>query len=537
MIRPVPPYHLADTSPECLRITSGHPDFESYASYLLDESRLPPGDIDEICLPFSELQIIEILKTANKNHMPVTVSSGRTGIVGGAVPKSGLLLVLDNLNKFHSVEKDPQRGWILSCESGITLNQIEEGLKKGELTFCDENSEDNQHFLSESGLWFYPPDPTERTAHLGGTVATNASGAHSLLYGPTRNHIRGIRIVLADGTLLHIKRGEHVLEQGDSFRIQTNSGSIQLPVPDYPYPDIKNTAGYYSSNPYDLIDLFIGSEGTLGIITGIDIQLTKRPDSVLGCLVFFKEDKVSFDFVSGLKEALNRYGNSLSVSVIEYFGPDALHLIKDKAADSLNLQFPDDTQSAIYIEQPYKEDEIDQIFIDLELLLNQVNISIDDARAAMEPHELKTMSDFRHLVPESINAIIGQRKQRINALHKISTDFVVPDHVLYSHIKAFRKQLSELQLEHVVFGHIGESHLHVNILPRSTEELDTARKVYLAFAEKVIHAGGSISGEHGIGKIKKHLFKIAFPESSLQKMQKIKKILDSNHILNQEVLF
>lgn len=523
-------------SSEYLRVSSQQSEFKEYESYLFDESRLNHGNIDEICLPENEMHIVEIMKDACRKHMPVTISAGRTGIVGGAVPAEGLLLSLEKMNRIRTVQKKND-SWVLVCEPGVTLAEIESGLQKSQINFTSQNESIHHQFHNESKKWFYPPDPTEKTAHLGGTIATNASGAHSLKYGPTRLHVNHIRVVLADGTLLQIQRGEYVVGKNETFVIRTLNDEIHLPVPQYQYPELKNTAGYFTSDPMDLIDYFIGSEGTLGIITEIGVKLTKRPESVLGCLIFFEIDKNAFDFISELKSHSTDSSTLLKPSVIEYFGPNALKLIHDKALESLKLSLPENVQAAIYIEQEMPEAQMDEIYIEYETLLNTFHISLDDAWAAMEPHELKHMAEFRHLVPESVNMIIGQRQQSLPDLHKISTDFVVPDTQLYNYIKQIRTELTNLQIEHVVFGHAGESHLHVNIIPKSELELQKAKEIYMQFALKVIQMGGSISGEHGIGKLKKHLFAKAFSAFAIAEMQQVKSLLDTKNILNKNVLF
>ncbi len=534
MIKNVTPGKDASGIPPCICIHTSNPDFENYQSYLTDESKLSGGQADSICIPNSESQLADLIVKANTKQIPVTISAARTGITGGAIPFSGMLISLEKMNKLLQVQKKSET-WTLNFQPGINLNEIGEILKTGQFPEkLDENSD--QLFFNESSEWFYPPDPTEKTAHLGGTVATNASGAHSYLYGPTRTFIEGLRIVLMDGTILQIKRGEHIAKRGDVFRIQINSGEIELPVPAYHFPQIKNTAGYFTADSLDLIDLFIGSEGTLGIFTEIEISLKRRPEMIVGCLAFFPEDILAFQFVENVKKT-----NNVSPSALEYFGPRAIQFLREKkeeeGASSSVPDLPENAISAIYFEQELTEDQLDDVFAEYDELLQSCQISMDETWAAMDEKELRQMADFRHLIPESINAIIGQRQREIPELHKISTDFVVPEGKLPEFMERMCEELDSLGLDYAVFGHIGDNHLHVNMLPQNCDELNTAKKIYFEYAKKAVDIGGTISGEHGIGKLKKALMCDIYSDDAIAEMKQIKSILDPHNLLNQGTLF
>ena len=148
----------------------------------------------------------------------------------------------------------------------------------------------------------YPPDPTEDNCFIGGTVATNASGAKTFKYGPTRNYIDELEIVLADGEVLVLKRGQNIANNYN-LKLKTESGKeILLDLPDFEMPDTKNASGYFCKKNMDAIDLFIGSEGTLGVISKIKVTLLPAPEKLLSCVVFFDSENDALGFLKKARE-------------------------------------------------------------------------------------------------------------------------------------------------------------------------------------------------------------------------------------------
>ncbi|MCJ7813031.1 FAD-binding oxidoreductase, partial [bacterium] len=322
---------------------------DSYADYLMDESKYPDGTADELVFVYSENQIVQMIQQAFQSRIPVTISAGRTGIVGGAVPLGGTLLSLEGMNRFLGARWDEkEKCWFIRFQPGISLKRLQEMLDTN-----DEILQNNSiPFAEESDKWFYPPDPTEKSAHLGGTVATNASGARSLKYGQTRKYINGLRVVISDGSVISLKRGENVIGSKKKWTIQNQLRKIEIPVPQYPWPRVKNTAGYYASNPMDIIDLFIGSEGTLGIITEIEIALRKKPDFIFGGVVFFSSEKTALHFVQLTKKMAMATDQPINPTALEYFDDFSLQLLRKKSklevSNSKIPPFPDHAQAAIY---------------------------------------------------------------------------------------------------------------------------------------------------------------------------------------------
>ncbi len=192
--------------------------------YLIDASNLKGGNAQKLFIPETKEEISDILKQADEQEIPVTISGARTGTVGGAIPFGGFVI---SLEKFKAVEiSKSEIGGIATVGAGVLLNDL-------------------QKAVEAEGL-FYPPDPTEWSCQIGGTVATNASGARSFKYGSTRDYVRRLEIILPDGDLLNLKRGEIFGENG-FVEIETVGGTlIKAKLPTYKQPDVrKNTSGYF----------------------------------------------------------------------------------------------------------------------------------------------------------------------------------------------------------------------------------------------------------------------------------------------------
>ncbi len=511
---------------------------DSYADYLIDESKYSGGEADELVFAYSEDQIVQVIHQSFQSHIPVTISAGRTGIVGGAVPLGGTLLSLEGMNRILGARWDEKENcWFIQFQPGISLKKIQEMLDTKDVILKNHSTS----FAEESNKWFYPPDPTEKSAHLGGTVATNASGARSLKYGQTRKYINSLRVVLSDGSVISLNRKEHIISSKEKWIIQNRLSKIEIPVPQYPWPLVKNTVGYYASDPMNIIDLFIGSEGTLGIITEIEIALRKKADFIFGGIGFFPSEETALQFVQLTKSMASISDQPIDPTAIEYFDDFSLQLLRKKSklegSNSKIPPFPDHAHAAIYFEQEGKCTEIEKIYNAYQKILTKCHSSIDETWGGFDQDEQDLMAEFRHSVPEMVNMIIGQRQKKIPNLHKISTDIVVPDNALNKMIQIYRHHMDKSGFEYVIFGHIGENHLHVNILPQDEEEFKKAKDLIIQFSQNAVSMGGTVSGEHGIGKIKKPYFQIMYSREIIQKMQNIKKSLDARDILGRGTLF
>ncbi|MBN1901063.1 FAD-binding oxidoreductase [Candidatus Sumerlaeota bacterium] len=518
-----------------------------YEEYLSDESRLS-GMADYICFPCSEREILHVLRHASKNAIPVTISGGKTGITGGCVPANGIVMSFSRMNRFLGLGFDEKSGeWRLRLEPGVLLKDIHEALYHKDFPDMKESDSLEQKslmtFHNSDIQLFYPPDPTEQTAQIGGTVACNASGARTFGFGSTREYVRKIRVALASGEIIEIPRGKYFADERGVIRFDAGTREILIPIPSYPRPLAKNTAGYYSKPGMDLIDLFIGSEGTLGIMTEIELRLIPTPPFILGAVIFLPSPEDAVLFVRLIRGELDLESpENVKPHALEYIGPFALDLLRERrkteGASSSLPPLPDSAGAVVYYERLYdNEKETDEICLALENILSRVHSSLDSTWAEFDSEGIAKIRAFRHAVPETVNSLIGRIKSENPGITKLGTDFAVPDRFLGAMLDCYREKLREANLRYIIFGHIGNNHLHVNIIPKNESEYEMGKRLYEELAKKAIEFGGTVAAEHGIGKLKKNLLKLMIREKGIEEMRRIKRILDPQNLLNRGNLF
>ncbi|MEJ7862807.1 MAG: FAD-binding oxidoreductase [Pyrinomonadaceae bacterium] len=489
-------------------------------NYLTDASNLPGGFAQKLFIPNTREEIAEILREANEKEISVTVSGARTGTVGGAIPFGGFVV---SLEKFNQIKEINEQERFAVVGSGVVLTDLQKAVDQKNL--------------------FYPPDPTEWSCQIGGTVATNASGAQSFKYGSTRKFVEQLKIVLPNGDFLKLKRGEVFAKDG-FIELETENGNrIKVKVPTYEQPHVrKNTSGYFSAENLDAIDLFIGSEGTLGIVMEIKLKLLKKPEGFLSGIVFFKDEKDLLEFVDEarrlsfdvhnenqdlIQNPKSKIQNLIDATILEYFDENSLKFIAEKFPE-----MPENVRGAIFFEQEMTAENEDALFEEWNSLLEKHRAALDESWFTTSEQDHKKMRDFRHALPVAVNERIVRYGQR-----KIGTDMAVPDENFASFLKFYKQKLSESNLDYVIFGHIGDAHLHANILPKTDEEARTAKNLYGRFIAQAIMLGGTISAEHGIGKLKSKYLQVMYGERFINEMAELKKAFDPNGILGRGNIF
>ncbi len=507
-----------------------------FEDYLRDESRFH-GEASGLLHCRHERDVIQALKTANRLRIPLTAVSGKTSLTGAAIPLGGIVLDVKGLASI-----DPRDSTLVG--PGVILKEYRD------------------HVASEG--FFYPPDPTsEDSCTLGGNVACNASGPLSYLYGPTRDFIQGLKIALPTGTVLEIERGQ-VISKDSVLRVPANLLSppgeedILIPVPKRSASDwrfCKNAAGLYASEPMDLVDLFIGSEGILGIVLQIKTRLIERRKPYFSLMISIPRreqavqlikllDKFKRYFHDGetsilpeaermLTESLGRPGaleleqlRGVVPSCMEWFGMSVAPLLSEDRSEKLKGHY-----GCLYVEQEYPEAEDPmQRASQWALLLEMLALSDEgasppiEAEVALDASQIRKMRRDRHSVPERLNEMIRP------GMVKIGMDFAVPMEHLGELLELYDDALPEGKS--FVFGHIGNAHLHSNIMAENIEEMEFYRGLTRELASKVCKMGGSVSGEHGIGKLKHALLEIMLGAEGIEEIRRIKRILDPNLILN-----
>jgi len=321
--------------------------------------------------------------------------------------------------------------------------------------------------------------------------------------------------------------------------INTNDGrKIDVRIPTYERPDVrKNVSGYFVSKPLDAIDLFIGSEGTLGVITEIELSLMPKPEGFFSGIVFFKSEAELLAFVDEAKSlsfearkaqvATAPGSDRIDAALIEYFDDQALKFISEKFPET-----PDDAAGAVFFEQEANAGREEALLEQWNVLLEKHGADLERSWFTTNKQDLEKMREFRHALPVTVNERITKYKQR-----KFGTDMAVPDESFASFLRFYKQTLNSSGLEYVIFGHIGDCHLHANMLPRNDGEAETARHIYGRCVAQAIMLGGTVSAEHGIGKLKRKYLSALMGERYLNEMADLKKALDPNGILGRGNMF
>jgi D-lactate dehydrogenase (cytochrome) len=534
---------IAGTAYQSVRRVKGfHNIRSSYPTYLTDESKFSSQPFDYLFFPGNENELAAVLREMGNRNTRITIAGARTGLVGGCIPNQGALISLENFNRIQGLYFDPPSNeWRLRAQCAVTLQTIDTQLRAKKFPdFAHSGDETAQKEMDrlreEPDDYFYPPDPTEMSASLGGTVATNASGARTFRFGPTRDWVRGLRIMLVNGEVLDIPRGKYFASPGGQFIIIDSKGvDYRFKVPTYRIPRTKNTSGIFAAPHMDLIDLFIGSEGVFGIITEVTVALFKRSPKI-SIVQFLDSDDQAIDLVEAI-----RADASIRMDFLEFYSGSALTLFKSCQRHNPKAicapAISDAAEAALFYEIDFDPNDRYAQMASLDAATKSVGASLADSWIAYENREIDRLKCFRRILPETINSLIAKRKKVHPELHKLGTDLAVPDENLRKMWAVYRDCLTNAELEWAAFGHIGNSHIHVNILPRDMMDLEKALGLYQTFAQKAIELEGTVSAEHGIGKLKVNFLRSMYSPDEIEQMQLIKKAFDPKLLLNSGNIF
>src|SRR4051812_1769899 len=465
------------------------------ASFLEDAAHFPGGFAAGVCTPASEAEVAAVLRLS-ASVLPVGAQSSLTG---GATPRGEVILSTSHLNRVLASGDD----WI-RVQAGMTLVELDA-------------------ILTRIGK-HYPPVPTFTGAFAGGIVATNAAGAATFKYGATREWVRALTVVLANGDVLDVVRGRTRAHADGFFEIVLSDRTARVPVPRYTMPDVaKTSAGYFAAPGMDLIDLFIGAEGTLGVIT--DVTLRVLPERPRMCLAFvpFDDRDAALALVTRLRHAARETWRSgdprgMDVSAIEHLDARCLALLREDGADAANgvaiparaaiallitLEVPAAITEAGAFEEIGRAREADAPdtalvrfcrALDAAGVLDRVEIAVpgDTARE----HQLLAL---REAVPAGVNARVGRAKQRVDArIAKTAADMIVPFDRVGELMRVYDEEFRRRGLDAAVWGHISDGNLHPNVIPRTFADVEAGREAILEFGRRVRALGGSPLAEHGV---------------------------------------
>jgi len=432
------------------------------------------GEADAVFAPRDENELAALLLEAGRDRIPVTFLGAGTGITGASMPEGGWSV---SLEKFRRLEIGQGRA---IAGARISLTEL-------------------QAAAAPTGQ-FYAPDPTEWTASVGGTINTNASGSRSFRYGSTRRHVLRLKAVFMDGHVREFRRGD----------------AIDFPVPALPLPaTTKSSAGYPLRPGMDWIDLLCGSEGTLAAITEATLQLLPKPERLLAGVVFFASEEAALD-------AVDAWRGVSGERMLEYMDARSLELMRPAYGE-----IPEAARAALLIEQ---EDADADVWVER---LELAGALMEASWFGETDRDRERFRVFRHALPERVNATVIHR-----GFMKLGTDFAVPLHRNREMLAYCRRRLAEdYRGDYVVYGHAGDAHLHINMLPASGEENQAGFRLMNEFARKAVELGGTVSAEHGLGKRKAHFLGIQYTAAQLDAMMQVKRRLDPHWLLGRGNLF
>lgn len=469
---------------------------QDYPDFLHDSSNFK-GTCSRIYLPEHHDDIAEAVTLCRESGESITVSGGGTGLAGGRVPQGGAVLNFSRINRAPEFNHD---NTLVTVDAGLPLSELLSAVRA-------------------KGMYF-PPDPTEKSCFCGGITATNASGAKSFYYGPVRNFVHGLTLTLPSGVIIDLKRGDCTAE-GTIFRNfpGVNGDIIFNPLP---VPGVKNASGYYLRENMDAVDLFIGSEGTLGIIQKVTFKLIPEPQYILSCLIHFSSEEGALEFIYTARGGIGRF----KPRALEYFDGGALHLL---AGDYPFIKR--DSAAAVWLEIEMQTGEAETA---AEVLLGMLGRygAEDDVVLAADETKRRQLEAMRHAAAYKVNEYIAQK-----GLRKLGTDTAVPHEAFGEFYDFCKNSVRNAGLNYAIYGHFGDSHIHLNMLPEGEAEFEKGRAVYSGICQKAVELGGTVSAEHGIGKMKREYLKMMFGEGGIEKMKGLKRQFDPDFMLGRGNLF
>lgn len=414
-----------------------------------------------IALPTSTAQVQAIIQLANQVGFNIVPSGGRTGLSGGAVAAQGELVVsLERMNKILAFNAQDRS---LSCEAGMITAQV-------------------QQFAAEQNL-FYPVDfASAGSSQIGGNIATNAGGIKVIRYGLTRHQVLGLEVVTGQGELLQLNHGL-----------------------------VKNATGY------DLRHLFIGSEGTLGIITQATLQLLRPPENLTVLVLGVPE-------FAALMQVLTHFQANLDLTAFEFFSDRALHyVVQDKG-----LAKPFDTPAPYYALLEFENDSAGREQAALQAFEGCLAQGfVLDGVMSQSQTQAKALWRLREMISETISVYTPYKNDLSARVSQVAEFLQAVDQIVMERYAAF---------EVIWYGHIGDGNLHLNILKPANMEKAEFFEHCAAVNEQVFaltkSLNGSISAEHGVGLLKRDYLAYSRSLEEIAYMRALKALFDPNQILN-----
>jgi len=417
---------------------------------------------DAVVLPENKEQICQIVKIANENNIPIVPRASGTNLVGGCIPlKGGIVMHLSKMNRILNIDRN---NLICTVQPSVVVGNI-------------------QQEVSDLGL-FYPPDPASlKVSTIGGSIAQSSGGPRGFKYGTTKDYVLGLEVVLADGTLL-----------------KTGGTTV------------KNVTGY------NLTQLFVGSEGTLGIVVEATLKLIPKPEEQQVMLAYFESIDQAAEAITGIISA------KITPATLDIMDKNTMVTIENFH----HVGLPTDMEAVLVLEvDGFKE----SVAVQTRQIIDICNqFGAKNIRVSQNQQEADELWFARR------SAFGAVARLRPNVL---TEDAVVPRDKIPEFITKTREIFDKYNLTVCIMGHAGDGNIHPNVSLdlRNKEEAENFEKAAEELFDTAIELGGSLSGEHGIGMLKSGFMRKALDENSIKYMKEIKKLFDPKNILNPGKIF
>jgi D-lactate dehydrogenase (cytochrome) len=509
---------------------------EAIGGHLEDAAHYPGGRAEGIARPVSAAEVAALVRSA-RHLLPIGAQSS---VTGGATPCGGLVVSSERLTTFEALGPDRVR-----AGAGLSIDAL-------------------QSRLAATGRW-YAPYPTFTGATVGGIVATNAAGAATFKYGSTRAWVEGLTVVLACGCVLDLTRGDVVADRERRFELRCEHGTRHVQTGSYRMPAVaKCSAGYFAGPDMDLIDLFVGSEGTLAVVVDATLRVLPVRPSIALVMVPVPTETSGLTLVSTLRDRARATWaaadpGGLDVAAIEHLDRRCLEVLREDGVDRrLGISLPSTTDLLLLVQlelplglspseafeqiAAFQSTAAEASALGTLCRLLHDHAVLDDSEIALpdQARRAAQILEFREGAPTAVNRRVGESRRKVDSrIDKTAADMIVPFDRFADMMAIYREGYSRRGLDYAIWGHISDGNVHPNVIPKTYADVVAGREAILEFGREATRLGGSPLAEHGVGRsaLKQRLLREFHGERGIAKMRAIKDVLDPDHRLAPGVLF